>query len=491
AAIDACAKAGGGTVSLAPGVYRCGAVILKSNITFNIGEGATLLGSTSLDDYISSGPENKHLIIAKDAENVTVLGAGRIDGQGSAFWKPSGKTPKPPEEGWNDVIARYWAPIGPRPSPMLNFVNCKGLRLEQLHIGGAAGWTMQFLNCDQVGVRGITVKNPNYGPNTDGMDIVGSSNVLISDCSVYTGDDAIVLKSDKYTNDQPHVTRNITVTNCVVTTCCNGLKIGTETQGGFENITITNCTVHNDDVNLRERVSAGIALEMVDGGWIDGVHISGIKMQRTRTPIFIRLGNRSKKFDNPQHGLRNVTIENVQASEAIVTSTITGIENAYVENVTLSNIKIDGAVAGQKDWVDRPVPEHPDKYPESHMFGMPPASGIYCRHVRGLQLSDVTFRSPADEQRPVMICDDVRDIKVSALSSTSNKGQEPVVKLIQCANAVISHSAAPIGSKPYLAVEGHDSASIVLSGCDLHGAKRAFDTSGDVPAGAVTENDNR
>jgi hypothetical protein len=66
-----------------------------------------------------------------------------------------------------------------------------------------------------------------------------------------------------------------------------------------------------------------------------------------------------------------------------------------------------------------------------------------------------------------------------------------VVKLIQCANAVISHSAAPIGSKTYLAVEGHDSASIVLSGCDLHGAKRAFDTSGDVPAGAVTENDNR
>ncbi|MGA2537630.1 MAG: glycosyl hydrolase family 28 protein, partial [Terracidiphilus sp.] len=193
AAIDACAKAGGGTVSLAPGVYRCGAVILKSNITFNIGEGATLLGSTSLDDYISGGPENKHLIIAEDLENVTVLGAGRIDGQGSAFWKPSGKTPKPPSEGWNDVIARYWAPIGPRPSPMLNFVNCKGLRVEQLHIGGAAGWTMQFKNCDQVGVRGITVKNPNYGPNTDGMDIVGSSNVLISDCSVYTGDDAIVL----------------------------------------------------------------------------------------------------------------------------------------------------------------------------------------------------------------------------------------------------------------------------------------------------------
>jgi hypothetical protein len=65
-----------------------------------------------------------------------------------------------------------------------------------------------------------------------------------------------------------------------------------------------------------------------------------------------------------------------------------------------------------------------------------------------------------------------------------------VVKLIQCADVAISHSTAPPGSKTYLAVEGRDSASIVLSGCDLRGAKRPFETSGDVQPGAVTENDN-
>jgi len=494
AAISACALAGGGTVTLSPGLYRCGMVILKSNVTFNIGAGATLLGSTNMNNYTSSSgiveKDKGYLIFAKDVENITLLGLGRIDGQGSAFWKSSGRPPLPAAESWNDVIAHRWAPNGPRPSPMLNFVNCKGLRVEQLHIEGSSGWTMRTLNCDQVSLRDITIKNPNYGPNTDGIDIVGSSNVLVSDCTIDTGDDAICLKSDKYSNTEPRTTRNIVVTNCVLTTCCNGFKIGTETQGGFENITFSNSTIYNNPVDLAQRVIAGIALEVVDGGWIDGLRISGIRMQRTRAPIFIRLGNRSMKFDDPQHGLRRVTIENVHASESVLPSSITGIENSYVEDVTLSDINIDSVMPGQSDWVNRPVPEIPQAYPEAKMFGLLPASGLYCRHVRGLRMSNVNFRSPADEQRPTMICDDVQRIKISGLTFTANKGQQPVVKLIECKDALISHSSAPAGSKVYLAVEGRDSSSIVLSECDLREAKRAFQASSEVPAGAITSNGN-
>jgi hypothetical protein len=185
-----------------------------------------------------------------------------------------------------------------------------------------------------------------------------------------------------------------------------------------------------------------------------------------------------------------VVIENIQASESVLASSITGLQNMFVEDVTLKNIQIDSILAGRSDWVNRPVPELPEKYPEARMFGMLPASGLYCRHVRGLHLSDVTFRSPAGEQRPMMICDDVRGIQVSGLNSTPTQGQQPVVKLIQCGDASISHSTAPAGSNAYLSVEGRKSASILLSGCDLRGAKRAIDTSGDVPAGAVTANGN-
>jgi hypothetical protein len=286
------------------------------------------------------------------------------------------------------------------------------------------------------------------------------------------------------------VNKNIVITNCSLTTCCNGFKLGTTTQGGFENITFSNSVIYNNAVDLAQRVISGVALEVVDGGWIDGLHVSGIRMQRTRTPIFIRLGNRSKKYDYPQHGLRGVIIEDIHATESVLASSITGLENVYVEDVTLKNIRIDCVLAGRSDWVNRSVPEVPEKYPEARMFGMLPAFGLYCRHVRGLHLSDVTFRATTGEQRPVMICDDVRGIKISGLTSTPTQGQQPVVKLIQCEDAWISHSAAPAGSSAYLEVEGRDSASILLSGCDLRGAKRAIDASNDVPAGAVTVSGN-
>ncbi len=88
AAIDACARAGGGVVYLSPGTYRSGTVTLKSNVTLYIEAGATILGSTDINDYTpqpEAGPTAQyHLIFAKDAENVTLCGPGRIDGQGSS-----------------------------------------------------------------------------------------------------------------------------------------------------------------------------------------------------------------------------------------------------------------------------------------------------------------------------------------------------------------------------------------------------------------------
>jgi len=497
AAIDACTQAGGGIVYLSPGTYRCGTVVLKSNVTLYVEAGATILGSTDINDYtLQSGPplmgdaDQDHLIFARDAENVTLCGPGLINGQGQSYWKSSGRPPLPPEEAWADVIAHGWMKNGRRPSPMLEFVNCKWLRIEDLRIENASGWTMRPINCEQVVIRGISVKNPVYGSNTDGMDITGCRNVFVSDCSIDTGDDAICLKSENPYGSEPLVNKNIVVTNCVLTTCCNGFKLGTATQGGFENITFSNSVIYNNAVPLPERVISGIALEIVDGGWIEGVVITGIRMQRTRTPIFIRLGNRSSKHDYPQHGLRGVMIDNIHASESLLASSITGLENAQVEDVTLSNIRIDNVLPSRPEWINRQVAEIPNKYPEARMFGMLPASGLYCRHVRGLRLSGLAFRVAAGEQRPVMICDDVRGLRVSNLSSTPTQGDQPMIKLVQSADAWISDTAAPAGTKTFLSVEGADSANILMSGCDLRAAGQPTAQSAEVPPKTVTGSGN-
>jgi len=184
-AIDTCTAAGGGTVYLPPGTYLSGMVILKSNVTLYLEAGATLLGSKNISDYSSqAGPpatgdaNQKHLIFARDAENVGVAGPGRIDGQGPKFWVPSGRKPLPPQEAWRDVATYDWKPLS-RPSPMLEFYNCKNLRIEDVRIENAPGWTLRPIHCDNVFIRGISIKNPIIGPNCDGIDPTCCHNVFI------------------------------------------------------------------------------------------------------------------------------------------------------------------------------------------------------------------------------------------------------------------------------------------------------------------------
>ena len=478
AAIDACNKTGGGVVYLSPGNYLSGTVVLKSKVCLYLEAGAVLLGSKNLSDYSPQpGPKfyedagQRHLIFARDAENVGLAGPGEIDGQGSSFWIPSNRKPVSEDQEWTDAIHHNWSHRD-RVSPMIELVNCTNLRIEGIRICGASGWTMRPINCNNVLIQSVAIKNPVYGPNTDGIDVTSCKNVLISDCIIDTGDDAICLKSENPYGDSPQISQNIVVTNCIITGCCNGFKVGTATQGGFENITFSNSVIYNDDVALPSRLIAGIAIEMVDGGWINGIVITGIQMRRARAPIFIRRGNRSSPHKFPQTGLRGVMIDGVHATDAILTSSITGIPEMEVEDVSLSNITIDTVMPGKRDWVKSPVPEVPKKYPESRMFGWLPASGLYCRHVRGLRLKDINFRAPMDEWRPTIICDDVKDLMLSGFSTTSVREGVPPISLIDVDKAWLFGAAAPAEAKSLLSLQGKHTNNILITGCDVREATR-------------------
>lgn len=496
-AIDSALQAGGGIVYVPPGIFLTGSIEIKSHITLYLEAGATLLGSTSLDDYVfgpgsmGKGHSNqRHLIFAQNAEDVTIAGPGRIDGQGPAFWQLAERPPLPGDDQWSDVVAHAWKrkPNG-RPSPMLEFVACRRLRIQDVRIENAPGWTMRPINCDDVFITGITIKNPNSGPNTDGMDITGCQNVFVSNCSIDTGDDAICLKSANPYGPEARLSRNIVVTNCVLTTCCNGFKLGTESEGGFENIAFSNSVIYNGQGAFKERVISGVAFEVVDGGWIDGVVVTGIQMQRTRTPIFIRLGDRRSPHSYPQHGLRGVSIENIHASEALLASSITGLPGAEVKDVTLCNIYV-GNVSPSPPQLGRPVPELANKYPEARMFGILPASGLYARHVRGLRLNSLVFSAPPGEARPTIIFDDVAGARISGLATTAISGPMPVVELKDTRDLWISESAAPANTMAFVRVEGASSGNILLSGNDLRGAGKAFEVANGVSPEAVTLSSN-
>ena len=474
AAIDACNQAGGGVVYLSPGTYLSGTVTLKSNVTLYLEAGAILLGSTNIADY-----KPKHLIYARDAKNLGIAGPGKIDGQGHAFWIPRVRKPVAEDRKWSDAVHNDWDSTD-RPSPMLELINCTNLRIEDVFISGAAGWTLRPFNCMRAVIHGVTIKNPVFGPNTDGIDVTGCQDVLISDCIIDSGDDAICLKSEDVDDIECRTTKNIVVTNCIITGCCNGFKIGTKTMRGFENITFSNSVIYNDDVELGARIIAGISLEMVDGGWVDGVVISGIQMRRVRSPINIRRGNREKKQDYPQASLRGVLIEGIHATDAILTSSITGIPSMQLEDISLSDIRVDTVMPGRPEWVPSPVPEVEDAYPQARMFGWLPSSGLYCRHVRGLYLKDIHFSAPANEWRPAVICDDVVQLKVDGFSSSPVTNGIPPIQLVDVNQAWISGASAPVGSKAFLSIQGMRSSDILVSGCDVRKAAKLADVQNDL-----------
>ena len=489
--IDEVFRAGGGTVYFPAGTFLTGRIDLRSGVGLKLDAGCTLRGSTSINDYLggdgSADRSQKHLIYARDADNVFIAGGGVIDGQGESFWEPSGKAPLPPDQQWADVVSHtYKEKKSGRPSPMVRFANCRNVRVSGVRLLNSAGWTLHMLNCDDVEITGISIKNPVYGPNTDGIDITGCQSVKITGCHIETGDDAICLKSENPLGPEPRLVKDVTVTGCSLSTCCNGFKLGTSSEGGFENIEFTNSVIHNDAVPLNERVISGVALEVIDGGWIDGVHVSGIKMERARTPIFIRLGNRKRVHDYPQHGLRNVLIENVEATETVLASSITGLSADEVHKITLRNIQIESVMNSRPEWAGYVVPEKESAYPEARMFGMLPTWGLYARHARQLQLDRMAFTTKAVEQRPTVLFDDVDGAQINAVASSAISGNMPILSLVNSRNITVAGSATPAGVSAFVGIYGGDSANIVLSDDDFHGAREAYHLASDVRPKAVT-----
>ncbi len=490
-AVNVCHGTGGGTVYLGPGTYLSGTIQLQSNVTFYLEAGATLLASANIDDFETnpvakqdSGSSQKHLIFARDAENITIAGPGRIDGQGRKFWTPSLRKSLPPEEAWRDVAMFDWKPL-PRASPLLEFYNCRHLRIEDVRIENSPGWTLRPIQCDRVFIHHVTIKNPGVGPGTAGITPTCSQNVFISDCMIDTGDDAICLKSENPYSEEVAVSRNITVTNCVLSCCGDGFKFGGATRGGFENVTFSNSVIFNDEVPLPARVVAGIALEVVEGGWIDGVLISNIRMQRTRTPIFIRRGLRKERPDGSAGTLRGVMIENIYATASMCTSSICGLPGYNVEDVTLSGIRIDSQEAGKAEWVGRSIPEAPQGSPEARMFGRLPAAGLYARHVRGLRVKDIDFRFSPLEERPAVMMEDVRGVEFMEMRCTAIAGLQPTVKIIQSKEVTLRSCTAPPDAKTFLDVRGDQCEHIVMMNNDLSFAQKVMHLAPNVPSGEV------
>ncbi len=406
-AIDACSKAGGGRVLVPAGNYKIGTIVLKSNVNLHLEIGATLYGSTHIEDYVPYATDFKslrtqgttvQLIYGDKVENVVIDGYGTIDGRGRYF---------KPNRGKDEGITR---------PHILRFVQSKNIVVRDIKMTNSPCWMQHYLACDHVRIEGITSFNRNHF-NNDGLDLDGCHDVIVSNCFIDSDDDGIVLKSTS-----PRLCENIVISNCVVSSKCNAVKMGTESTGGFRNININNIVVMPSSYDLEKLCGewigiSAIALEITDGGVLENVNISNFTVEGTKAPIYIRLANRARPYlkgiEKPGVGrVNDVRISNITVYNAgPIGSSITGIPGHYVKNIELSNITIHqkgGVTAEMMPKIyEKSADERITKYPEGNGWGILPAKGFFVRHARNIKFSNIVIKSEQPDIRPDFLKIDV------------------------------------------------------------------------------------
>ncbi len=470
AAIDKCAAAGGGTAYLPPGRFLSGTIYMKTGVTLHLDSGCTLLGSTNLQDYPPTVPAlcsytdnytDKSLIYGEKVEQIAITGRGVLDGQGAAFKGPYKVRPY-----------------------MIRLIECRDVAVEGVTIANSPMWVQHYLACDDVRISGITVKS-HVNANNDGIDIDSCRRVTITGCHVDSGDDAIVLKSCSARPCQ-----DVVVSGCVLRSTCNALKMGTESNGGFRNVVLTGCAIY--DTRL-----AGVALEIVDGGAMDRIVVSDLTMTGVGAPIFLRLGNRARPFQEgmaaPGLGsMRNITISNIEATGANPTGcAVAGLPEARIENVTLSNIRLSFTGGGTAEQASRTIPEEAEKYPEYGMFGRLPAYGFYCWHVDGLKLANIQLQLTGPDKRHAVVFDDVRNATLDGLDAAWSSGAAPSLRLMDVRDVWIRGCRPVPGVDVFLKVQGAKTEGVTVMGNDLRGVKKAIEADEGVPKTAIAQIANR
>lgn len=225
-AVDAATLVGKGAQVLIPSGHRylVGTIELKSGIDFHLEGNAELYVSTNPKDYI-----NDAAIIANGAKNLKITGTGSINGRDMEFFTHYSQE----TEIW---IPKEWRP------KIFILTRCNNLLVRDITFGSAPNWGLHMLGCENVIIDNIKIKNTLQVPNCDGIDPDHCRNVLIKNCNIVCGDDGVVIKSTRQTEDYGS-SSNIHVKDCVIETQDSGIKIGTETTEDIHNVIFERCKI--------------------------------------------------------------------------------------------------------------------------------------------------------------------------------------------------------------------------------------------------------
>jgi polygalacturonase len=330
-AVDRCGVLGGGEVLLPAGTYLSGAIALRSNTTLRLAEGATISGSPDFADYPVTQvrwegkwiPGQVGLIYAIDANQIGIVGPGKIIGGAGLGGRPNAQNPL-------------------RHPALIEFIRCRDIRLEGFSAEYRLMWCIHPTNCENVAIRNLNIRTT--GGNGDGIDIDSCKRVRIDGCDIATGDDCIAIKSGRGSEAYRlmQTCEDIQITNCTLADsifACIG--IGSETSGGIRNVRIEGCKITHAQtfaIYIKSRVGRGAFIEDISARDID---VSGA------VGGFLRCNALSSGLQDeaPVTGdegipaLRNFTFSNIHLSECGAVAEVTGVHSRKpLEGFALANV---------------------------------------------------------------------------------------------------------------------------------------------------------
>jgi|WetSurMetagenome_2_1015567.scaffolds.fasta_scaffold126527_2 hypothetical protein len=423
AAIDACAAKGGGVAYVPPGEYITGPLWLKDNVELRLEAGATIALSQNPADWPTGVPA---LINAYGVKNIAITGRGVIDGKAQYEYAAMRTTDIEITEEIENArkagveIKRYYRTGVQKYIAVLQ--DSREIRIEGVRLVNAPLWTVRLQDCDQVWIRGVYVYSDlEKGVNADGIDIVSTSNVLISDSIIITADDAICLKTQVWRGNRPagaaprsaRPTENITVTNSILSSSSTAMMIGTETHADIRHVVFSNIVVRDSNKVF--------GINVQDGGTVSDVRFQNVTFELNRrhwnwwgSAEVIKFVLKKRTAESPLGRIENITINGAQGT-ARGTSLIAGFSGRPLRNITINGLRV------------KMLAENKPDHRATHAMVM--------ERVQGLTLRDVEISWDEEAPQPTwgsaLILRDINDLAMGGFHGRSGSSDPAVPAVLK------------------------------------------------------------
>lgn len=443
-AIDACSAAGGGTVLVPPGLWLTGPIELKSNINFHTDRGALVVFSPDHSLFSMQDGRGKPQLYGEKLENVGITGEGIFDGSGDT-WRPLKKSKAAPTL-WNDKLKSggvlnkagdMWYPTNEalendRLRPIMVIIaSSKNVLIDGPTFKNSPNFAFNPKSITNLIIRNVKIENEYYAQNGDAIDLSTCKNAIVYRCTVHAGDDGICMKSSGSKDKNTAALENIIIAENIVYHAHGGFVIGSNTDGGMNNIWVTNNNFVNTDVGIRVKSNEG------RGGLVHNVYIDHIYMRDILNEAILF----SSYYEDKNPGITNAPV--------IANDKTPNFQDFHLSNVYCNGAKIAVSIIG--------LPQMP---------------------VSKIDFTDITISADkafyATEAADITL----KNVKILSVDKT-------VYSLNNSRNINISNAGFDAAATTFLSAEGSKTQGVIISGTNTGKLSNAIRLGAGVPKSAI------